>query len=64
MTDQARAGVPDYSLPIFVQERNVTCAVCPGCAFTFDESHTDVDESSGLTYTCPECGTRGRPDDN
>lgn len=29
----------------------VTCVVCPVCAFTFDEVHTDADGG----YSCPAC---------
>lgn len=49
-------------LPVFERETRVTCVVCPCCAFTFDEGHTDADESEGVTYTCPECTTKGVPD--
>ena len=38
-------------------EKNVTCAVCPECAFTFDASH--IDWPIANTYTCPECGCVG-----
>lgn len=33
-------------------EEGVRCVVCPGCAFTFDATHTDPDGS----YSCPNCG--------
>lgn len=32
-------------------ERDVTCVVCPDCAFTFDGSH--MDEDGG--FSCPNC---------
>ena len=51
------------ALPVFVVERDVICVVCPSCAFSFDELALDVDESDWLTYTCPECGAKGRPTD-
>jgi len=41
----------------FEIERGVTCVVCPGCAFTFDECHDDA-EAPGR-YTCPCCGKQG-----
>jgi hypothetical protein len=37
-------------------EEGVTCVVCPCCAFTFDETHTDTPLGG---YTCPECGCHG-----
>lgn len=40
--------------------QGVTCVECPGCAFTFDADHQDVDRDG---YTCPECGTTGPPVD-
>jgi hypothetical protein len=33
-------------------ERNVTCVVCPTCAFTFDANHQDV---ASRGYSCPVC---------
>jgi hypothetical protein len=44
-------------------EDNVTCVVCPGCAFTFDAIHTNPEGG----YSCPVCaavlaaGTTRRP---
>lgn len=37
----------------WAREAGVTCVVCPDCAFTFDENHTDVPDDG---YTCPLCG--------
>lgn len=46
-------GRPFYAWGRVVEQ----CVVCPGCAFTFSAAHADdADE----TYTCPECGARGR----
>lgn len=39
----------------WVIEFPVTCVVCPGCAFTFDECHSDP--TGAKDYTCPCCGT-------
>lgn len=36
----------------WVFEDGVRCAVCPGCAFTFDAGHIDND---GAGYSCPVC---------
>ena len=41
----------------------VNCVVCPDCAFTFDDCHTDCDPVSGEslpTYTCPSCESTKR----
>ena len=37
----------------------VTCVVCPGCAFTFSDEHTDAGTDD--RYSCPCCGY-GSPD--
>lgn len=36
----------------WVIEENVTCVVCPECAFTFAADHVDVDDP---IYHCPAC---------
>lgn len=48
MTD---ASHDDYGQGDWTFETAVNCAVCPACAFTFDEDHEDVDGD----YSCPVC---------
>ena len=49
-----RQAIPN--VPTFDTWQTVTeiCVVCPGCAFTFDASHTINDDAGG--YECPDCG--------
>lgn len=42
----------------WVTVQGVECVSCPGCAFTFDASHTDIDTGG---YTCPMCGATTAP---
>lgn len=54
---------PDYAPPAtepeptsWKSELDVSCVVCPDCAFTFADNHYD-DKLEG-TYSCPACGER------
>lgn len=39
-------------------DRNVTCVVCPECAFTFDAGHVNTDRTG---YSCPLCELEAKP---
>ena len=47
MSDTPVTPISDWQL-----EPNVTCVVCPRCAFTFDAVHEDVPNGG---HSCPLC---------
>lgn len=48
MAESCEYGQGDWTF-----ETAVNCAVCPACAFTFDEDHTDAADPD--SYSCPVC---------